>query len=85
MSSSPVFLLTLNRNIWDGSLAVEKTISKGNQTVSIVSNITVTFTHSRIVWIVKKNLGCQDNFLRLNGNKICAPVSPSPWFIRNLD
>lgn len=53
MSSSPVFLLTLNRNIWDGSLAVEKTISKGNQTVSIVSNITVTFTHSRIVWIVK--------------------------------
>lgn len=29
--------LTFNRNIWDGSLAVEKTISKGNQTVSIVS------------------------------------------------
>lgn len=28
-----------NRNIWDGSLAVEKTISKGNQTVSIVSII----------------------------------------------
>lgn len=25
------------RNIWDGSLAVEKSISKGNQTVSIVS------------------------------------------------
>lgn len=30
-----------HRNIWDGSLAVEKAISKGNQTVSIVSTITV--------------------------------------------
>lgn len=36
---SPFLFLLTNRNIWDGSLAVENTISKGSQTFSIVSTI----------------------------------------------
>lgn len=37
VSTIDIFLPPFHRNIWDGSLAVEQIISRGNQTVSIVS------------------------------------------------
>lgn len=47
-----IYNISLFRNIWDGSLAVEKIINTGNQTVTIVSmDILDVFLHFRQIFI----------------------------------
>uniref|UniRef100_A0A665VGQ6 Nuclear pore complex protein Nup155 n=1 Tax=Echeneis naucrates TaxID=173247 RepID=A0A665VGQ6_ECHNA len=64
-----IYFARILGNIWDGSLAVEKTLSKGNQAVTIVSSINISV---RSCVLIKEGL------LKLSLNKtitLCLPVS----------